>query len=178
MSAHRGVGTELGEAQGPSGTDAVGDRLGQLDHWGTLVLALGDIQNGGTSLPDRSFGDSPPSGPPKRALGLRRGFRGLRLVLSFAEAAVFVSDPALFAGTTLQPGDGQDRGIHRRRVLVLDRRCREKEQATVASTGDPSGGPEAQERRLVGHQRAGPQAFAGGIGGSILPDEVGKRMLF
>ena len=47
MSAHRGVGTELGEVQqGPIGTDAVGDRLGQLDHWGTLVLALGDIQNG------------------------------------------------------------------------------------------------------------------------------------
>ena len=32
----------------------------------------------------------------------------------------------------------------------------------------------AQERRLVGHQRSGPQALAGGIGGSILPDEVGK----
>ena len=31
-----------------------------------------------------------------------------------------------------------------------------------------------QERRLVGHQRSGPQAIAGGIGGSILPDEVGK----
>ena len=47
MSAHRGVGTELGEVQqGQIGTDAVGDRLGQLDHWGPLVLALGDIQNG------------------------------------------------------------------------------------------------------------------------------------
>ena len=33
---------------------------------------------------------------------------------------------------------------------------------------------ETQERRLVGHQRSGPQAIAGGIGGSILPDEVGK----
>ena len=31
-----------------------------------------------------------------------------------------------------------------------------------------------QERRLVGHQRSGPQVLAGGIGGSILPDEVGK----
>ena len=47
MSAHRGVGTELGEVQqGQIGTDAVGDRLGQLDHWGPLVLALGDIQDG------------------------------------------------------------------------------------------------------------------------------------
>src|SRR5208283_5950876 len=134
MSAHRGVGTELGEVQqGPIGTDAVGDRLGQLDHWGPLVLALGDIQDGGTSLPDRSVGDAPPSGPPKRALGLRRGLRGLRLVRSVAEAAVLVSDPALFAGTTLQPGDGQGGGIHRGRVLVLDRRCREQEQASVAS---------------------------------------------
>src|SRR5208282_6199943 len=121
MSPHRGVGTEIGEVQGPSGTDAVGDRLGQLDHWGPLVLALGDIQIGGTSLPDRSFGDSPPSGPPKRALGLRRRLRGLRLVRSVAEAAVLVSDPALFAGTTLQLGDGQGGGIHRGRVLVLDR---------------------------------------------------------
>ena len=34
--------------------------------------------------------------------------------------------------------------------------------------------PEAQERRMVGHQRPGPQAIAGGIGGSVLPDEVGK----
>ena len=60
MSAHRGVGTELGEVQqGQIGTDAVGDRLGQLDHWGPLVLAIGDVQNGGTSIPDRSFGDSP-----------------------------------------------------------------------------------------------------------------------
>ena len=33
---------------------------------------------------------------------------------------------------------------------------------------------EAQKRRMVGHQRSGPQAIAGGIGGSILPDEVGK----
>ena len=31
-----------------------------------------------------------------------------------------------------------------------------------------------KNRRLVGHQRSGPQAIAGGIGGSILPDEVGK----
>ena len=60
----------LGKPQGPSGTDAVGDRLGQLDHGSPLVLALGDIQNRGTSLPDRSVGDAPPSGPPKRALGL------------------------------------------------------------------------------------------------------------
>ena len=60
MSAHRGVGTELGEVQkGQIGTDAVGDRLGQLDHWGPLVLAFGDIQDGGTSLPDRSVGDAP-----------------------------------------------------------------------------------------------------------------------
>ena len=65
MSAHRGVGTELGEVQkGQIGTDAVGDRLGQLDHWGPLVLALWDIQDRGTSLPDRSVGDAPPSGPP------------------------------------------------------------------------------------------------------------------
>ena len=99
--SHGGVGTELGEVQqGQIGTDTLGDRLGQLDHWGTLVLALGDIQNGGTSLPDRSVGDAPPSGPPKRALGLRRGLRGLRLVWSVAEAAVLLSDPALFAGTT------------------------------------------------------------------------------
>src|SRR5208337_1604374 len=102
MSAHRGVGTEIGEVQGPSGSDAVGDRLGQLDHWGPLVLAVGDIQNGGTSLPDRSVGGAPPSGPPKRALGLRRGLRGLRLVRSFAPAAELVSDPALIAGTALQ----------------------------------------------------------------------------
>ena len=27
---------------------------------------------------------------------------------------------------------------------------------------------------VCGHQRSGPQAIAGGIGGSILPDEVGK----
>ena len=141
---------------------------------GVLWSWLGDIQDGGTSLPDRSVGDAPPSGPPKRALGLRRGLRGLRLVRSVAEAAVLVSDPALFAGTTLQPGDGQGGGIHRGRVLVLDRRCREQEQASVASPGDPRGGAEAQERRLVGHQRSGPQALAGGIGGSILPDEVGK----
>src|SRR3974377_567927 len=88
MSAHCGVGTELGEVQqGPIGTDAVGDRLGQLDHWGPLVLALGDIQDGGTSLPDRSVGDAPPSGPPQRALGLRRGSRGLRLVGSGVRAA-------------------------------------------------------------------------------------------
>src|SRR5271166_7155350 len=106
MSAHRGVGTELGEVQGPSGTDALGDRLGQLDHWGTLVLAIGDIQNGGTSIPDRSFGDSPPSGPQKRALGMRRGLRRVRFVQSFAQAGVLVSDPAIFAGATLQPGDG------------------------------------------------------------------------
>ena len=47
MSAHRGVGTELGEVQqGPIGTDAVGDRLGQLDHWGPLVLALGTSKTG------------------------------------------------------------------------------------------------------------------------------------
>ena len=52
---------------------------------------------------------------------------------SVAEAAVLVSDPALFAGTTLQPGDGQGGGIHRGRVLVLDRRCREQEQASVAT---------------------------------------------
>src|SRR5208282_9507 len=115
MSPHRGVGTEIGEVQGPSGTDAVGDRLGQLDHWGPLVLALGDIQNGRMSLPDRSVGDAPPSAPPKRALGLRRGVRGLRLVRSVAEAAVLVSDPAIFAGATLQPGDGRGAGIHRRR---------------------------------------------------------------
>jgi len=62
-SAHRGVGTEPGQVQQePSGTNAVGDRLGQLDHGGPLVLALGDLQNGGTSLPDRSVGDAPPSG--------------------------------------------------------------------------------------------------------------------
>ena len=96
---------------------------------------LGDVQNGGTSIPDRSVGDAPPSGPPKRALGLRRGLRGLRFVRSFAQAAVLVSDPALFAGTTLQPGDGQGGGIHRGRVLVLDRRCREQEQASVAQSG-------------------------------------------
>src|SRR5271165_7364142 len=107
MSAHRGVGTETGEVQGSSGSDAVGDRLGQLDHWGPLVLATGDIQNGGTSLPEGSVGGAPPSGHQKRALGLRRGLRGLRFVRSFAQAAVLVSDPALFAGTTLQPGDGQ-----------------------------------------------------------------------
>ena len=48
MSAHRGVGTELGEVQqGQIGTDALGDRLGQLDHWGTLVLArLGTSKTG------------------------------------------------------------------------------------------------------------------------------------
>src|SRR5208337_1634078 len=140
MSAHRGVGTELGEVQqGQIGTDALGYRLGQLDHWGTLVLAIGDVQIGGTSIPDRSFGDSPPSGPQKRALGMRRGLRGLRFVRSFAQAGVLVSDPAIFVGATLQPGDGRGAGIRRRRVLVLDRRCRAKEQATVASTGDPSG---------------------------------------
>src|SRR5271165_6279598 len=101
MSAHRGVGTEIGEVQGPSGTVAVGDRLGQLDHWGPLVLALGDVQNGGTSLPGRSVGGVAQSGHPERAPGLRRGLRGLRLVRSFAQAAVLVSDPALFAGTAL-----------------------------------------------------------------------------
>ena len=106
--------------------------------------ALGDVQNGGTSLPDRSVGDAPPSGPPKRALGLRRGLRGLRFVRSFAQAAVLVSDPALFAGTTLQPGDGQGGGIHRGRVLVLDRRCREQEQASVARPGDPRGDAECK----------------------------------
>ena len=58
--------------------------------------------------------------------------------------------------------------------LVLDRRCREQEPARVARAGDPGGGQEASQRRLVGHQRAGPQAVAGGIGGSILPNEVGK----
>src|SRR5271157_3423977 len=94
MPAHRGVGTELGEVQkGQIGTDALGYRLGQLDHWGILVLAIGHIQNGGTSIPDRSFGDSPPSGPQKRALGVRRGLRGLRFVRSFAQAGELVSDP-------------------------------------------------------------------------------------
>ena len=38
-----------GQAQGPSGTDAVADCPGQLDHGGALVLALGDLQNGGTA---------------------------------------------------------------------------------------------------------------------------------
>ena len=68
----------------------MGDRRWvSLTIWGPLVLALRDIQDGaGTSLPDRSVGDAPPSGPPKRALGLRRGLRGLRLVRSVAEAAV------------------------------------------------------------------------------------------
>src|SRR5208283_1617224 len=117
MSAYRGVGTVHGQAQGPSGTDAVADRPGQLDHGGALVLALGDLQNGGTALPDRSLGDAPPSGPQERALGLRRGLRGLRLVRLVTQAAVLVSDPALVAGPTLQPGDGQGGGIHRGRVL-------------------------------------------------------------
>ena len=85
------------------------------------------------------------------------GYVGYDLFGHVAQAAVLVSDPALFAGTTLQPGDGQGGGIHRGRVLVLDRRCREQEQASVASPGDPRGGAEAQERRLVGHQRSGPQ---------------------
>ena len=49
----------IGQAQGPSGTDAVADRPGQLDHGGALVLALGDLQNGGTAYPDRSLGDAP-----------------------------------------------------------------------------------------------------------------------
>ena len=92
---------------------------------------IGDLQDGGTSLPDRSVGDAPPSGPPKRALGLRRGLRGLRLVRSVAEAAVLVSDPALFAGTTLQLGDGQGGGIHQGRVLVLDDDAENKSQPAL-----------------------------------------------
>ncbi len=47
-------------------------------------------------------------------------------------------------------------------------------QRWSTSTGDPSGEPAAQERRMVGHQRSGSQGLAGGIGGSVLPDEVGK----
>ena len=31
---------------------------------------------------------------------------------------------------------------------------------------------------MVGHQRSGPPAIAGGIGGFILPDEVGSECFF
>src|SRR3984885_8405418 len=112
MSSHRGVGTELGKVQqGQIATNALGHRLGQLDYRSTLVLAIGDIQNGGRSLPDRAFGDSPPSGPQERAFGLRCRLRGLRGYQYIAQAGVLVSNPALFTCTTLQPGNGRDDGI-------------------------------------------------------------------
>ena len=63
------------------------------------------------------------------------GYVGYDLFGLFAQAGVLVSDPALFAGTTRQPGDGRGAGIHRGRVLVLDRRCREKEQASRCESG-------------------------------------------
>ena len=50
MSPHRGVGTGLGQVQqGEIGTDALDHCRGQLDHRRALVLAVGDIQDGGTS---------------------------------------------------------------------------------------------------------------------------------
>ena len=152
----------------------MGYRLGQLDHWGALVLRIGDVQNGGTSLPDRSVGDAPPSGPPKRALGLRRGLRGLRLVRSFAEAAVLVSDPAvsqaqLYSLEGLVEVEGFTEGEFwywtddaenkskpalRVRVIRVAAQKRKNDVWLVTNVLDPK--------------------TAGGIGGSILPDEVGK----
>ena len=59
MSAHRGVGTELGEVQkGQIGTDAVGDRLGQLDHWGITLAPKKLIRTRG---PARGVPQSPRS---------------------------------------------------------------------------------------------------------------------
>ena len=118
---------ELGEVQqGQIATDTLGYRLGQLDHRGPLVLVIRDIQIGERRYLIDLLEALPQAVLKSVLLVLRRGLRGLRLVRCFAQAGVLVSDPAIFAGTTLQPGDGQGGGIHRRRVLVLDRRCREK----------------------------------------------------
>ena len=74
----------------------------------------------------------------------------------------------------LKLGDGQGGGIHRGRGSVLDRRCREQEQASVASPGDPRGGVERKNDVWLVTNELDPKVLAGGIGGSILPDEVGK----
>ena len=99
MSAHRGVGTGLGQAQGQIGTDAVDDRLVSLTTGVLWSWRWGPPKRGNVA-PDRSLGDASPSGPHERALGLRRRLCGLRLVRTLLEAAVLVSDPALVAGAT------------------------------------------------------------------------------
>ena len=143
MSAHCGVGQKLGEVQQGQNLQvphAVGDRLcasstnpGVLWSW-----HLGTSKTG-TSLPDPSVGDTPPSGPPKCALGpANAGYVGYDLFGLLLKQQCSFRSGSLRRHNSTAWKYGQGGGIHRGRVLVLDRRCREQE-ASVASPGDPRG---------------------------------------
>ena len=75
--------------------------------WITAVVSLTTGVSGpggwghprrGTSTPHRAVGNSSPSGPHERAVGLRRRLCGIPLDGDLAPAEVLVFDPALVAG--------------------------------------------------------------------------------
>ena len=156
MSAHAEWNRAGEVQQGQIGTDAVGDRLGQLTT-GSSGPGLGTSKTGERRYLIDLWRRSPKRSS-KAALVCDAGTWATTVRSVLKQQAR--SDPALFAGTTLQLEMVKVERLPRE-SLVLDRRCREQEQASVAVR--VIRGQQSAKRRMVGHQRSGPQAIAGGI---------------
>ena len=155
----RGVGTELGEVQqGQIGTDAVGDRLGQLDHWGLWSWRLGTSKTGERRYLIDLLETLPQAVLQSVLLVCDAGYVGYDLFgLLLKQQCSFLirlSSQAQLYSLEMVKVEGFTEG----EFWYWTDDAENQSKPALRASGDPSGGPGAQERRLVGHQRSGPQA--------------------
>ena len=140
---------------------------------GALVLALGDVQNGGTLLPIDLLETLPQAVLKSVLLVCDAGYVGYDLFgLLLKQQCSFLirlSSQAQLYSLEMVKVEGFTEGEFWYWTDDAEKKSKPPLPVRVIRVAT-----EAQERRMVGHQRSGPQALAGGIGGTVLPDEVGK----